>query len=63
MRSSILDETSRAVVIMPILAAVAADHAGSETGVKQEFSISDQAPTVAQITATLGLDRLSKSGP
>jgi hypothetical protein len=62
-RSSILDETSRAVVIMPILAAVAADHAGSETGVKQEFSISDQAPTVAQITATLALDRLSKSGP
>lgn len=62
-RSSIIDETTRAVVILPILAAVAADHAGSETGVKQEFSISDQSPTVAQITATLGLDKLPKSAP
>ncbi|HEY0967345.1 MAG TPA: hypothetical protein VGD88_08155 [Opitutaceae bacterium] len=59
-RASILDETTRAVVILPILAAVAADHAGTETGVKQEFSISDQSPTVAQITATLGLDKLAK---
>ncbi len=62
-RSSIIDETTRAVVILPILAAVAADHAGSETGVKQEFSISDQSPAVTQITTTLGLDKMPKSGP
>lgn len=62
-RASILDETTRAVVILPILAAVAADHAGTETGVKQEFSISDQSPSVAQVAATLGLDRMGKSGP
>ncbi|GAB1489664.1 hypothetical protein MASR2M8_21170 [Opitutaceae bacterium] len=59
-RASIIDETTRAVVILPILAAIAADHAGTETGVKQEFAISDQSPSVTQITTTLGFDKLPK---
>lgn len=67
-RSSVIDETTRAVLILPILAAVAADHAGSETVTKHEFTISDQSASVAQIRATLGLDKLAaassgKSGP
>lgn len=60
-RSSIIDETTRAIVILPILAAVAADRAGTETGVKQEFFISDQSASVAQVTATLGIDKLGNS--
>jgi len=59
-RASIHDESSKAVVIMPVLAAVAADHAASETGVKHEYSISDRSPSVAQITAALGLDEARK---
>lgn len=59
-RASIHDESSKAIVIMPVLSAVAAEHAATETGVKQEYSISDRSPSITQITTALGIEELRK---
>jgi hypothetical protein len=54
-RASMAEETARLVVVLPVLAAVAADHAGLETVTKQELRISDQSEGVVMIRNTLGI--------
>lgn len=54
-RATMADESGRLVVILPVLASVAADHAGLETVTKKELKVSDQSPGVAMIRKTIGL--------
>lgn len=54
-RASMADESARIAVLLPVLASVAADHAGLETSIKKEVKVSDQSPGVAMIRKTLGI--------
>ncbi len=54
-RTSINEETSKLIVIMPVLASVAADYAGIETINKQTLRVSDQSPGVVLVRSNLGL--------
>lgn len=54
-RASMAEETARLVVVLPVLASVAADHAGLETVTKQEIKVSDQSEGVVMIRKTLGI--------
>lgn len=54
-RATMADESGRLAVILPVLASVAADHAGLETVTKKELKVSDQSPGVVMIRKTIGL--------
>lgn len=54
-RTSINEETSKLIVIMPVLASVAADYAGTETVFKQNLKVSDQSDGVVLVRSNLGL--------
>ncbi len=54
-RAAMAEETARLVVVLPVLASVAADHAGLETVTKQEIKVSDQSEGVVMIRRTLGI--------
>lgn len=54
-RATMADESGRLAVILPVLASVAADHAGLETVSKKELKVSDQAPGVVMIRKTIGI--------
>jgi hypothetical protein len=54
-RAAMAEETARILVVIPVLASVAADHAGLETLNKQELKVSDQSEGVVMIRKTIGI--------
>lgn len=54
-RVSMANDQARLIVVGPVLASVAADHAGTDTAGKQEIRVSDQAPGVTMVRRTLGI--------